>query len=276
MTDILRSDRSAAAADVPERERDERVEQLLLGGLDQYFGGHHERAINIWTRVLFLNHGHARARAYIERARSAIAERQREGDELLHTGIDAVRRGDTSRARALLTSAAERGAASDETLAALARLQRLETAASVEPPPGEDQPPARQLLADRGAAGAGRLHVSRRLLWSLGIAVVAALAVATGVESWMARVDAPRGLLPALIEPLPVPSRGELEIAEARALQSTGHLREALAILDGVRRTDRAWGEARGLRVIIQQQLLSGAGTPMPALPRTDVEGVSR
>ena len=86
MTDPLRSDRLPVAADVPERDRDARIEELLLAGLDHYFSEQHELAINVWTRVLFIDRGHARARAYIERARSAVAERQRKGDELLHTG----------------------------------------------------------------------------------------------------------------------------------------------------------------------------------------------
>ena len=79
MTDPLRTDHLPEAGEVPERERDARVEDLLLAGLDHYFVGQHELAISVWTRVLFLDRGHARARAYIDRARSAIAERQREG-----------------------------------------------------------------------------------------------------------------------------------------------------------------------------------------------------
>jgi hypothetical protein len=274
MTDTLRSDRSAAAADVPERERDARVEQLLLSGLDQYFAGQHEGAINIWTRVLFLNHGHARARAYIERARSAIAERQREGDELLHTGIDAVRRGDASQARALLTSAAERGAPSDEALAALARLERLETAVAAAPAVRAGSI-GHESTAPASDARSGR---SRRSLWGLGIATVVLLAAGSGIESFLSRVESDRrvALLPAPVEPLPVPSRGELQIAEARVLQSGGHLREALSLLGEVRRTDNAWDEAQLLTGMIQQQLLSGAGTPMPALPRTGAEGAVR
>jgi hypothetical protein len=65
MTDPLRSEATAASAQVPERDRDARVEELLLGGLDHYFAGHYDLAINVWTRVLFLDRGHARARAYI-------------------------------------------------------------------------------------------------------------------------------------------------------------------------------------------------------------------
>src|SRR6478735_3890464 len=129
MTDPFRSDRSAPAAESQERDRDARVEDLLLAGLDHYFAGQYELAVSVWTRVLFLNHGHARARAYIDRARSAIAERQRESEELLHTGIEAFGRGDIAAARGLLTAAVERGAATDEALALLERLHRLEPAA---------------------------------------------------------------------------------------------------------------------------------------------------
>src|SRR5688572_2978032 len=123
MTDALRSDRPG---DAPDRERDARIEQLLLSGLDHYFAGRHELAINVWTRVLFLDRGHARARAYIERARSALSEKQREGDELVHAGVAALHRGERAVARQLLTSAVERAPSDDEALALLHRLDRLE------------------------------------------------------------------------------------------------------------------------------------------------------
>ena len=65
-------------------DREALIEQLLLAGLDHYFDGSYEQAVNVWTRVAFLERGHGRARAYIERARGALAERQRESEELLH------------------------------------------------------------------------------------------------------------------------------------------------------------------------------------------------
>src|ERR671910_2643115 len=104
MSDPQRPERVRDAGDVPERDRDGRVEELLLTGLDHYFGGRYDLAINVWTRVLFLDRGHARARAYIERARGAIADRQREGDELVHSGADAFDRGEVDGARSLLSS----------------------------------------------------------------------------------------------------------------------------------------------------------------------------
>ena len=53
-----------------------------------YFRGRFERAIDVWTRVLFLDRSHARARAYIDRARAAVAERVRESEALLHAGVE--------------------------------------------------------------------------------------------------------------------------------------------------------------------------------------------
>jgi hypothetical protein len=122
MSDPLRTDGSRAHADVASgSDRDAKIEQLLLIGLDHYFAARYELAINVWTRALFLDRSHARARAYIDRARSALAERQRESEELLQNGVAAYQRGEADEARRLLQSAIEGGAPSDEALALLDR-----------------------------------------------------------------------------------------------------------------------------------------------------------
>ena len=108
---------------------DAKIEQLLLVGLDHYFAGRYEQAIDVWTRAFFFDRDHPRARAYIERARSALAERQRESEELLQKGVAAFHRGDASEARRLLTAAIDGGAPSEEALAVLGRLDRLELGA---------------------------------------------------------------------------------------------------------------------------------------------------
>src|SRR3954462_4682969 len=131
MSDPLRLDGSRAHADVASgSDRDAKIEQLLLVGLDHYFASRYELAINVWTRALFLDRSHARARAYIERARSALAERQRESEELLQNGVAAFQRGDADEARRLLHAAIDGGAPSEEALAVLVRLNRIETAGS--------------------------------------------------------------------------------------------------------------------------------------------------
>jgi hypothetical protein len=276
MTDPLRSDRPALPADSQERERDARVEHLLLSGLDHYFAGQYELAISVWTRVLFLNHRHARARAYIDRARSAIAERQRESEELLHGGVEAFGRGDTTAARRLLTSAVEKGAGTEDALALLDRLDRLAP---------EEMVLGRSFRQERAASRppdsarpipAGRPAVSRWI--SGGIAAAALLAAAAG-WMWMRGSDAwpvatHRTVQPAAgfdVDPLPVPDASDVSLSRAKSLQSKGRLHEALTALDGVRRGDSSWTEAQTLRVLIQRQLLAGTGVPLArpgALPR--------
>ena len=61
----------------PPDDQAARIDQLLTAGLDEYFAGRYDGAVQVWSRVFFLDRTNARARAYIERARSAIAERQR-------------------------------------------------------------------------------------------------------------------------------------------------------------------------------------------------------
>jgi hypothetical protein len=264
MTEPRRSDRPSTAADAPGRERDAHVEELLLTGLDHYFAGHYDLAISVWTRVLFLNHGHARARAYIERARSAIAERQREGEELLHSGVEAFVRGDGTSARRLLTNAVERGAASEEALAVLDRLNRLEAATG---PQGTGA--ADVALVDLNPARVTPLQSMprrSRLKWmTIGIAAGILVAAAAG---WVlargnvwpsADAPAPAAVAAEPEEALPVPTASEAALARARALHAQGHPREALSALDALRHGDPLAEEANTLRATIQRELLAAA-----------------
>ncbi|MBI4885928.1 MAG: hypothetical protein HY824_02440, partial [Acidobacteria bacterium] len=123
MSDPLSTHPVRAAEPRAEADREARIEELLLSGLDHYFAGQYEHAISVWTRIVFLDRHHDRARAYIERARSALAERQRESDECLHDGIVAYNAGEIVKARELLTRAVEQG--SDAAAVFLGRLNRV-------------------------------------------------------------------------------------------------------------------------------------------------------
>jgi hypothetical protein len=269
MTDPLRFDRPSAAGDVPDRERDARIEELLLAGLDHYFIGQYDLAINVWTRVLFLDRGHARARAYIERARSAISERQREADELFHTGAAALKRGDRATARQLLTSAIDRGASGEEALALLHRLDRLEVAGQASAGQGLVIPahvPA-QIVRERG--------VSRdtRIAWVAGGVLAGILVTALGGYFWVGAgsLDATvRTALPPPIldDPLPVPPPCEVRLLRAQSLVAKGRLHDALALLDEGDLDQRHRAAFDGLRGTIQRQLLeAGRKTSQPSQP---------
>ena len=285
MSDPLRTDGSRAHADVASgSDRDAKIEQLLLVGLDHYFAARYELAINVWTRALFLDRSHARARAYIDRARSAQAERQRESEELLQNGVAAYQRGDGDEARRLLQAAIDGGAPSEEALAVLDRLDRFEAAAQPAVSPRLDR--ARRERAPRAAAtprsAAGTLGVVAVVIVAFAVAAAAGVAAWQDLIDWrsiaaLARVAARSDAAPAAVSvpvaraaPLPLPRRGETAWLRARALMAGGHLREALAALDAVRITDPQQPDADRLRADIQRQLL--ALTPVPSGDAPDRE----
>jgi hypothetical protein len=274
MSDPLRTDGSRAFAASSEVDRDAKIEQLLLAGLDHYFAAEYDHAISVWTRVRFLDRSHARARAYIDRARSALAERQRESEELLQNGVAAFERGDGGEARRLVQAAMEGGAPTDEALAVLDRLDRLETSPTTEPPSPSSRPRTGSTPAAAGSPG-GWSALSIVGLFLLVLAASGAYSAAVwGPLDW--RLMLPSQTVPARVvgsttprEPgLPLPRRGELVLARARALVATGHFRDALMALDLVRQTDPQKAEADRLRGEIQLQLI--ALTSVPAQPRPE------
>ena len=243
-----------------------RIEELLLAGLDHYFSGQHELAISVWTRVLFLDRSHARARAYIERARGAIAERQREGDELLQTGAAAFQRGDAEGARRLLTSAVEHSTQPEEALAMLDRLQRLSAPAR----PGSivSARGTRPIVSHAAAAATERSGIRAAtllLVLAIGLAsgVLVMIAWSSGVFPW-SPWPASSAAAVSPETPLPVPSASEVSFARARAWSASGRLRDALTALDGSRPGDPLRPQADELRAQIQQQLLAAARATAP------------
>ena len=59
-----------------------------------------------------------------------------------------------------------------------------------------------------------------------------------------------------------LPRRGEMALARAQTLVSSGRLRDALAALDGVRATDPQRPDADRLKTEIQKQLIQLAAVP--------------
>jgi hypothetical protein len=223
---------------------------------------------------LFLDRSHARARAYIERARSALAERQRESEELLQTGLAAFHRGDGDQARRLLQAAIEAGAPCEDALAILERLNRIETAI---PAAAARSDRALRGRAARDADGERRPIRGMVTVTVLAAAIVAlgGFAVARDRVDWQSlvalarsaiRADSPAAAVQTPVArevALPLPQRGETTLTRARMLMASGHLRDALAALDTIRPTDAQKAAADRLRGDIQRLLLSF--TPVPA-----------
>ena len=247
-------------------ERDAKIESLLIAGLDQYFAADYAQAIDIWTRALFLDRNHARARAYIDRARSAMAEQQRESEELLHNGVAAFERGEIEAARQMLNAAVQRGGAHDVALAFLTRIDRIHAATPAEP--AQLVPASRSPFSARTVTSThARPRWASTLLIVLLIAT-AAVAVATWDQlgEWIPALNsgAQDNIAPVRVaqEPLVVPRSSETALDRARALKESGHPYDALRTVELVRPTDPLRGEADKLKAAIQRELLTFQTSP--------------
>jgi tetratricopeptide (TPR) repeat protein len=237
-----------------EADRDTRAEALLVEGLDRYLAGRFEDAIHIWTRVLFLDRSHARARAYIDRARTAIAERQRASDELLQATSEMLTRGDAAEARRLLDEMLDAGADDERAAELRMRIERLERA-SLSARAG-----SATVSAQTAAPAVERPSRARR--WTLvaglsaGLVIVAFWLVPStndvpGLERERVPLSAASG-----DTSLPVLSASDVALVRARTLYSRGRLAEALQALDRVAELANV-PAANQLRVEIQQALLA-------------------
>jgi tetratricopeptide (TPR) repeat protein len=268
MSDPLSTSPAHASEPADSADREARIEQLLLSGLDHYFAGQYERAISVWTRVVFLDRHHDRARAYIERARSALAERQRKAEELLHDGVSSYNAGDIDKARELLTRAAEQG--SDTAEVFLARLNRVGGGAGIdlrlEPLPSS--PVVRRRFVPLAPRRTGWAAAAVIAIIVAGTMLLGGLPIGTWLSEWEGGPPAPvKQVVPD--EPLPVVRAAEAALVRARGLYAGGHLRDALKALDRIGLADPLRAEADLLRGDIQRDLLSAAGlaAALPAAP---------
>jgi hypothetical protein len=215
--------------------------------------------------VLFIDRTHARARAYINRARTAQGERLRRADEMLHAAGDLLTRGDLDQARRLLANA-EQASGADEKVAELwARLERVErtrqVSAAVSSVAIVDARPVRSWR------WVGR--IGAQVVAAAAFAVLLASAIASPVVAeWLAGSgeSASRRTAASASRPLEVLSAEDVALVRTRQLYARGRLAEALTVLD---RVDGASGSREAvdqLRVEIQRWLL---------MPRRGVPAVS-
>ena len=281
MSDPLRTDGSRAHADAAsDADRDAKIEQLLLVGLDHYFA--------------------AQLRAGDQRldARAVPRPQPRAGPRLHRAGAQRagraaarVRGAAAERRRRVRARRGRRGAAPAAGRDRRRRAVRRGAGGSRSPEPARDRrgaAPRRRARIARAASGrparradAAALagpHGRRRRrgrCWRRRCSRSAGVAAWNDVIDWRSLVAFARiagahrtGRRPcrrrsAREASLPLPRRGEIALTRARALAAGGHLRDALAALDAVRPTDPQQPDADRLRADIQRQLL--ALTPLPA-----------
>lgn len=259
------SDSRRLPHDVPRGavDRDDLIDALLEDGLDRYFNNRFEDAIHLWTRVLFLDRTHARARAYIDRARTALAEQQRRSEELLQTSRALLDQGQTEAARQALADAI--AASGDDVQASLLRadLDRRERAgisAGGADRARQPRPPVPGWLWHRRAPAVVAI--------SLGAFAVGVLATVLWLGRAVPGRAEPAGAPPAAAARLPVLSGSEVAFVRAQALAAKGRLSEALLRLDGVALDSPFRPAADRLRIEIQQLLLASVRSSSPTVPR--------
>lgn len=240
------------AADVA--TRDSQTEALLVDGLDRYFTGKYEDAIHLWTRVLFLDRTHARARAYIDRARTALAERQRRAEELLHASSDLIAQGQFDKARRLLNQASA-ATGDDERVAALrVQLERGERAH------------APHVFPASAVVDAVPVAVPSRARWfwngttiAIGVGlVIAAFVLSPAIRSSLGFGNAAPAPPPATDgASLTVLSSSQVALVRARTLYDRGRLAEALQALQRIDPESADRAAADELRIDIQRLLLA-------------------
>jgi hypothetical protein len=247
-------------------DRDSRAEALLVEGLDRYFGGKYDEAIHLWTRVLFFDRSHARARAYIDRARTALAERQRRTEELLHRAEEFLSGGQVEQARLFFAQAVAAGADDERVAEMRTRIERVDRArgyaGSATPVAVVDAVP----LGRSSGVGASR---SRGVLTAAAVV----LALLTGalasplIENWAGeRGVSSSAPVSGASAPAVALTSSDVALVRARTLYSRGRLAEALRVLDRVETGSPQWPAADLLRVEIQQILLAsrrGLSSPL-------------
>ena len=255
MTDPKRHDAKAASG--ADTGSDGRVDDLLVEGLDHYFQGQYEDAIHLWTRVLFLDRHHASARAYIDRARSAIVERQRRAEEALQHVAALLDQGRVIEARQHLPQVTAALGEDERTADLRLRLERLERAFGGGPRIRD----AEVAAPVRPGAWLSEWVTLRTWLAAAGVVIMAVALVSIALQERPG--TGPGAAVPAPTlssSPVPVLTPDEVTLARARALYARGRLAEALQTLDRIKSTQNGREEADALRVDIQRLLLAAAG----------------
>jgi tetratricopeptide (TPR) repeat protein len=258
MPDSRRSEIASTPDEIDRaHDRASQVESLLIDGLDRYFAGRLEDAIHLWTRVLFLDRSHARARAYIERARTALAERQRHSDEMLQASQELLERGNTDQARHLLSEAVATIGEDERASALRLKLERIERAHALGQV--EQRAPAMTPEVIPGWSWPRRSPATIVVATTIAASLLlVAIVSRPGVQQWLGMSAANEVLVASSAPaPLAVLSSSEVALVRARTLFARGRLAEALQALDRVQDETPFRKDADLLRVEIQRLLLA-------------------
>jgi len=277
-----------------------RSEDLLREGQELFDDGHFDRAIHVWTRIRFIEKDDARARAAIERAKRAQAERQRQLDQRLAEASRLHDEGDVDGCSAIVEEILSLDSRHAETRQLHAQLEasrrrpdaESEPLSATPPSPATESLPASVTTPPTGKRGL-RLRVSRTdpslgerpgsPLKMAGFVVGAMLVLSAGAlylsVNWESIVSdgafarSQAAVSGALSVEAPVPDLSELSFFNGSRLYRKGRYRDALIELGHVERDSSVAESARRLTLRIEQLLLRGAQSPEASdAPRENAE----
>jgi tetratricopeptide (TPR) repeat protein len=252
---------------------------LLRHGEALFASGEYQQAIHVWTRILFLDRSNSEARVRIDRAKAAVAERQRKLDAQVADAIGLLEAGEIGRAResvrSVLATDASHGEARQlaDAIEVLDRKAETSTPVPASPLPAREPAPASRgviLRVPKGARAASprcRRKAAPRFKMAaflLGALVSFAASAFLLRRNWDTIVsdgafgrppDAAKAVLPAR-PAAAVPDLSELRYYNGERLFAQGRYREALAELHRVDRGSRVASEARALVLRIEDRLL--------------------
>jgi tetratricopeptide (TPR) repeat protein len=254
---------------------DAKTEELYQQGEELFDKGLFQRAIHIWTRILFLDRGNVGARKAIDRAKRSLAERQRRLDAEVAEGTRLLEAGDTEAARCRIRSVlaidprhvealqVAEGIASRDRRQEEGRASQTNAVLEVAP-----ASPKRGLLVRvsktapvRTETAASPLKMAVFVLASVLVFAAGALYLHLNWDSFVsdgAFENSVSAMELSEPEPSSVPGPAELRYYNGARLFAKGRYREALAELSLVDRSSPSAERARSLILRIEERLLRG------------------
>jgi len=274
--------RGAGESSLPSKlsEPSQKIQTLLEQGEELFRASRYQRAVHVWTRILFLDRGNVGAREAIERGKRAVAEQERQIDSQVVEAMRYLDGGDRRNARRLLEEALSRDRRHREARGLWEKLDALDrrsdqknrarTGASV--PDGAT--PVRARTRSRSPAyRTGTLPAPPFKMAKMAAFLFCALALFGAGAAWLhlnwdflvsegllSRVrDGSRAAAVEELDLPVLPFPGELHYYNGARLFAKGRYRHALSELARVERQSRGFESARSLIVRIEERLLRGA-----------------
>ena len=257
---------------------EKKTDDLLRKGKSFLKAGHYQQAINVWTRILFLDRGNLVAREAIDKAKRSMAERQRELDALVGEATKRVEKGERLQAKRFLARVLTLDPRHDEGRSLWEKIEATERR-------GEAQvngstlttdladgpsPPRRRNGTQKNGAKTQRVRSASPLKMAAFLFCAFCLLALGGLYlhlNWdffvsdsafaTARQEGPETA--NLNERPQVPMPSDLHYFNGARLHAKGQYRDALSELARVERGTAFFEEARSLILRIEERLLREA-----------------